>query len=66
MGWAKYDEDNREAMEERWAMRSAYSTLPVRHGEYRRQNPGPDEYLRSKATTIRVNYKCVAPLMARG
>ena len=64
MGWAKYEEDNREAMEERWAMRNAYSAPSARHGEYRRQNPGHDAYLRSKATTIRVNYKCMEPLMA--
>ena len=65
MGWAKYDEDNREAMEERWTMRSAYSTPSVRHGEYRRNSLEQDAYLRFKATTIRVNYKCVEPLMVR-
>ena len=29
MGWAKYEEDNREALEERWAMRNTYSPAPV-------------------------------------
>jgi len=26
MGWAKYDEDNRDFIEERWAQRGAYTT----------------------------------------
>ena len=65
MGWAKYDEDNREAMEERRGMRSAYSTPSVSLGAYRRQNPRHGAYLHAKVTTIRVNYKCMESLMAR-
>lgn len=29
MGWAKYDEDNREAMEERWTEKRSWSAVPA-------------------------------------
>ena len=45
MGWAKYEEDNRDAIEERWAMRntshlaSAYSSYSVQSKQKTTQYP---------------------------
>ena len=41
MGWAKYEEDNREALEERWALKNAYRPTAAYgndHG-WRKQSP---------------------------
>lgn len=34
MGWAKYDEDIREAMEDRWAMRDTYRPVSAYSSDY--------------------------------
>ena len=34
MGWAKYDEDIREAMEDRWAMRDTYKPVSAYSSDY--------------------------------
>ncbi len=40
MGWAKYDEDIREAMEDRWAMRDTYRPVSAYSNDntWRKQN----------------------------
>ena len=40
MGWAKYDEDIREAMEDRWVMRDTYRPVSVYSNDntWRKQN----------------------------
>ena len=34
MGWAKYDEDIREELDERWAMREAYRPVTTYSNDY--------------------------------
>lgn len=44
MGWAKYEEDNREVLEERLAMRNTCSSAPVYSSYIGRSNQSTARY----------------------
>ena len=51
MGWAKYDEDNRELLEDRWAMRNTYfSPAVTQKSNNKKQTVAPSQKKATKTT----------------
>lgn len=49
MGWAKYDEDNRELMEDRWAMRNTcFSPAVNQNSNNKKQTVAPAQVKTTK------------------
>ena len=63
MGWAKYDEDIREAMEDRWVMRDTYRPVSAYSNDntWRKQNTTqyPAAIYSQQRTTTPYTYRTV-------
>ena len=63
MGWAKYDEDIREAMEDRWVMRDTYRPVSAYSNDntWRKQNTTqcPASIYSQQRTTTPYTYRTV-------